>query len=136
MAGHGMHMAALALGGAAGVQSSGGEPALHVHRGAVLVTKQCDAGMAERERRIVGDRLREAEERSVLHSQQRADASVVGLRSCWRRGQRHAVEVAHQAHPQAPSSSNHTMSSVLLYLTLTLDPYHSRVAARACHGGA
>ena len=59
------------------VQPGSREPALDVDRCAVLVTEQRQAGMTEREGRVVDDRLEMPRQSALLHAQQRADAVVV-----------------------------------------------------------
>src|SRR4051794_37141619 len=102
MADDGVHVAALAFGGAARMQAGGCQPRLDVDRGSVLVPQQGECGMAQRERGIVRDRLRDTDEGAFLHAQQRADAAVVCRGGGSRRRQRKTVQVVYRLHPTPP----------------------------------
>ena len=113
----GVDVAAFPLRCAPRVQPSGGQPALDVDGGAVLVAEQGEPGMAEGERRVVRDRLGDAEQAALLYAEQGADALVVGGGRGCGRGQRQAVQVIGCRHPPVlPGRRSH--ESLLISLDL------------------
>ena len=73
----GVHVAALALGAPAGVQTCVPEPGVDVDRRAELVAEQRQRGVAERERRVVRDRRGDRLDRPPFEPEQVPDAPVV-----------------------------------------------------------
>ena len=89
-------VAALALGAAAGVQPGVAQPGLDVDGCAQLVAEQREGRVAERERRVQGDRGRHRGQRAALQAEQVADAAVV---------RRHRLGAAGEREPVAVHSS-------------------------------
>lgn len=90
---HGVDVAALPLGAAAGVQCCVPQPGLDVHRRTELVAEQSHRRVAEGERRIHRHGRRDRRQRSALEPEQMAHAAVVGRDRVSTRGQRESVAV-------------------------------------------
>ena len=92
-----VHVAALALGAAAGVQPGVAEPGVDVDLGAELVAEQRQRRVPEREGGVEGDRHRDGVDRAGPHPQHPVDAPVVRRRGVLAGGQREPVAV-HDPH--------------------------------------
>ncbi len=88
-----VHVAALALGAATGVQGGVTDPGRDVDLGTELVAQQRQRRMPESEGRVVRDRRGDRLDRALAQAQYVADAAVVGGDGLLTSGERESVEV-------------------------------------------